>query len=141
MRAVRVHIMRKNRPQCGLLIEDHEGKILLQLRDDQPTIPYPNCWGTFGGQVELNETPDEAIRREIKEELEYEVSHPEYFGTFPFDGYDIYMFRTVDPSVTLDNIKVREGQRGAFFTLDEVRDIPCAFNCLDIVVAYFAMYH
>ncbi len=141
MGAVRVHIMRKDRPQCGLLIENSEGKILLQLRDDKPAIPYPDCWGTFGGQVEPGETPDEAIRREILEELEYEVSHTEYFGNFPFDGYDIHMFRTVDPSVALDNIKVREGQRGGFFTLNEVRNIPCAFNCRDIVVAYFAMYH
>ncbi|MBP1747531.1 MAG: Radical domain protein [Deltaproteobacteria bacterium] len=132
--------MRKNRPQCGLLIENSEGKVLLQLRDDRPDIPYPNCWGTFGGQVEINETPEQAIKREIKEELEYEASHPEYFGNFPFDGYDIYMYRIIDPNVTLDNIRVKEGQRGDFFDLEQIRYIPCAFNCRDIVIAYFSIY-
>ena len=121
--------MPKDRPQCGLLIENSDGKVLLQLRDDRPDIPYPNCWGTFGGQVEINETPEEAIKREIREELEYEVFNPEYFSNFPFDGYDIYMYRVIDPDVTLDNIKVKEGQRGGLFTLDEFRGIPCAFNC------------
>lgn len=133
--------MRKNRPQCGLLIENAEGKVLLQLRDDKPDIPYPNCWGTFGGQVEVVETPEEAIRREVREELEYEISRPEYFGNFPFDGYNIYMYRVADPDITLETVKVREGQCGGFFSLNEVRDIPCAFNCRDIVIAYFAMYH
>lgn len=133
--------MPKDRPQCGLLIENSEGKVLLQLRDDRPDIPYPNCWGTFGGQVEIHETPEEAVKREIREELEYEVPHPEYFGNFPFDGYDIYMYRVIDPDVALEKIGVKEGQRGQFFTLEQVRDVPCAFNCRDIVTAYFAMYH
>jgi 8-oxo-dGTP diphosphatase len=133
--------MQKTRPQCGLLIENSEGKVLLQLRDDKPDIPYPNCWGTFGGQIEANESPEEAIRREITEEIDYDLSHPEYFGNFPFDGYDIYMYRVVDPHITLDAVRVREGQMGGFFSLDEVRNIPCAFNCRDIVIAYFAMYH
>lgn len=133
--------MRKTRPQCGLLIENSEGKVLLQLRDDIPGIPYPNCWGTFGGQVEPGESPEEAIRREIREELHYEFSRPEYFGNFPFDGYDIYMYRVVDPYIALDTIRVTEGQRGGFFSPDEILKIPCAFNCRDIVIAYFAMYH
>jgi len=32
-------------------------KILLQLRDFNPRIVYPGCWGFFGGTVETNETP------------------------------------------------------------------------------------
>ena len=57
--------MKKTKPQCGLIIENAEGRVLLQLRDDKRTIPYPNCWGTFGGQVEDGETPEHAIVREV----------------------------------------------------------------------------
>ena len=133
--------MPKDRPQCGLLIENSEGKVLLQLRDDRQDIPYPNCWGTFGGQIEEGETPEDAIKREIREELEYEIACPEYFGNFPFDGYDIYMFRLIDPDISLDNVRVKEGQRGQFFGRDEIRGIPCAANCRDIVISYFVRYH
>ena len=28
-----------------------EGKFLLQLRDNNPTIAYPNTWAFFGGGV------------------------------------------------------------------------------------------
>jgi 8-oxo-dGTP pyrophosphatase MutT (NUDIX family) len=133
--------MGKERPQCGLLIESKEGRVLLQLRDDKPGIPYPNCWGTFGGQIEENETPEEAIEREIMEELEYKLSNPEYFGNFPFDGYNIYMYRIIDRDLTLDNITVKEGQGGRFFSLEEIRNADCAANCKDIVIAYFKMFH
>src|SRR5712691_13080106 len=47
-----------------------EGEILLQRRDDRPDLSYPGCWTTFGGKVEDGETPDEAIRRELLEEIE-----------------------------------------------------------------------
>ena len=42
---------------------------LMQLRDDMPTIFYPGHWGCFGGAMDPGETPSEAIRREIEEEL------------------------------------------------------------------------
>jgi len=133
--------MGKNGNQCGLLIENSEGKVLLQLRDDNPDILYPGCWGTFGGQIEGEETPEEGIKREIWEELEYDLSDPEYFGNFPFDGYDIHMYRIIDGSLTLDDITVREGQRGKFFSLEEIQGVDCAANCREIVTAYFKMFH
>jgi len=131
------YTMSKNRPQCGLILENSEGKILLQLRDDKSNLPYPGCWGTFGGQIEEGETPEEAIRREIKEELNYELRNPEYLGNFPFDGYDIHMFMKRDTDITIRDLTVREGQRGEFLTLEEVIQLSCAFNCKEIVIAYF----
>ena len=133
--------MNNERPKCGLLIENIEGKVLLQLRDNNPHIRYPNLWGTFGGQIEDGETPEEAIVRELSEELGYELSAPEYFGNFPLDGYDIHMYRIIDHSLALDTLTVKEGQEGRFFSLEEVKDIECAANCKEIVITYFQMFH
>ena len=44
--------MIKTRPQCGLILEDGQDRILLQLRDNKPDIEFPNKWGTFGGEIE-----------------------------------------------------------------------------------------
>ncbi|MBL8133685.1 MAG: tryptophan synthase subunit alpha [Anaerolineae bacterium] len=49
------------------------GEVLLQQRDHAPGIAYPGAWTIFGGAVEADETPDEAIRRELIEELELEM--------------------------------------------------------------------
>jgi 8-oxo-dGTP diphosphatase len=45
------------------------GRFLFILRDDIETIPYPNCWSIVGGGIEKGETPIEALKREIEEEI------------------------------------------------------------------------
>ena len=44
-------------------------KLLTILRDDIPTIPYPNMWELPGGGREGEESPFECIQREVFEEL------------------------------------------------------------------------
>lgn len=131
---------KKIKPQCGLLIENGKGEILLQLRDNNPALPYPNCWGTFGGQIEDGETPEQAIIREIKEELDYNLKDPELYGIYPFDGYNIYMFRKCDSTIKLEDLLVREGQRAEFFSNKNVSEIVFAFNCKEIVADYFRRF-
>ena len=55
----------------GAIIENPKQGFLLQKRDDIPTIPYPNTWTLFGGKVEEGEEPDEALFRELEEELDF----------------------------------------------------------------------
>jgi 2-amino-4-hydroxy-6-hydroxymethyldihydropteridine diphosphokinase len=131
----------KKRPQCGLLIENGRGEVLLQLRDDKQSIPYPNCWGTFGGQIEEGELPEAAIMREIEEELGYRPDRPEQYGMFHCDGYDIFMFRCIDFGLRLDGLQVREGQRAGFFSCADLDPALFAFNCREIVQDYFKRFH
>ncbi|WP_315375535.1 NUDIX hydrolase [uncultured Streptococcus sp.] len=50
-----------------------DGRILTILRDDKPTIPYPNMWDLPGGGREGNETPFECVAREVYEELSIQL--------------------------------------------------------------------
>ncbi len=45
------------------LLEDSNGRIAMQMRDD---MPY---WGLFGGWMMHDETPEQAAIRELNEEL------------------------------------------------------------------------
>ena len=44
-------------------------QVLVSLRDDLPSIPYPNTWDLPGGGREGAETPFECVAREVWEEL------------------------------------------------------------------------
>lgn len=50
----------------GAVVLDHEGRILLQLRKKPPEA---NHWSIPGGRVEYMETIEDAIVRELREEL------------------------------------------------------------------------
>lgn len=45
------------------------GRYLLQHRDANPEIFFPDHWGCFGGTVERGEKEEEALARELLEEL------------------------------------------------------------------------
>lgn len=55
------------------LIQD--GRFLLVHRHPE-RVNYPNCWDLPGGHVEGGETPEDAARRECREELGIEVLGP-----------------------------------------------------------------
>ena len=46
---------------------------LLQLRDKKKNILYPNHWCFFGVRIKKNETPENCIIREMREELSIKV--------------------------------------------------------------------
>lgn len=51
-----------------------EDRILTILRDDKPSIPWPNMWELPGGGREGDESPFECAAREVYEELEIHLT-------------------------------------------------------------------
>lgn len=65
---MRLLIGKRILPGVPAIIRNSRGEILLGKRDK--TMPcYPNLWGLPGGVIEYGETIEQAIKREIKEEL------------------------------------------------------------------------
>jgi 8-oxo-dGTP diphosphatase len=52
----------------GAIIQNLKFGYLLQQRDDKAPS-FPLCWSLFGGEVEPGETPEQAIIRELQEEI------------------------------------------------------------------------
>lgn len=58
-----------------------DGRILLGKRS--PTRrTYANCWALFGGHLEAGETPAQAAIRELREELNIQISELQFVHQF-----------------------------------------------------------
>ena len=100
-------------------------RLLLQLRDNRPDIVYPNQWGLFGGSIEVGETPEQTIKRELEEELGWRPPEVKYILTWKevADGWISTIFAatlTVDTS----ELRLTEGQAWGLFTLEELQQLP-----------------
>lgn len=117
----------------GVILVAPDDRYLLQLRDDKPGIFFPGHWGCFGGAVDPHETAEQAMVRELFEELGLAVMATtlRQFSHFTFDlgfcGVGT-IYRTVY-EMTLDDtqiatLRLGEGSALGLFSADEVlRDL------------------
>lgn len=61
------------------VIYTQDGRYLMQLRDDKPGLPLRDHWAFFGGEVESGEAPENAILREVEEELAFRPNNCSWF--------------------------------------------------------------
>ena len=105
-----------------ILIKD--GKALLQLRDDNPKITYPNHWGfAGGGALEEGETYIQAAQRELKEEVDYVSKNPTLFMTKTYQLPDGPMVKTKRYFEIYDGVQkltCNEGQKIEFLSPNEI---------------------
>ncbi|NDJ54430.1 MAG: NUDIX domain-containing protein [Chloroflexi bacterium] len=132
-------------PVVSAILSNHQGQVLLQLRDDDPAIEFPNCWTVLGGHVEEGESPDEAIRRELMEEIEtcppltYWMRYLATRG--PGGSVVVNQFMYLGSlSSPIEAIPLHEGQGLAYFDAHQVKALSLAFGFQVILEYYFAVY-
>jgi 8-oxo-dGTP diphosphatase len=72
------------------LLFDRHGRLLIYLRDNKAKIPFPNHWDFFGGHIEEGETPEQALVREVREELGIELQQWNFFRIYECEEGDAY---------------------------------------------------
>jgi 8-oxo-dGTP diphosphatase len=101
--------MTENAPvEVAIAILTQDGKFLMQLRDNIPTILYPGLWGLFGGHIEAGETPEIAVEREIIEEIGYQIKEPQKFGCYSDNKIIRHVFYA-PLTVEIDRLVLSEG--------------------------------
>ena len=93
---------------------------LLQLRDDIPNIAYPGHWGLFGGHLDTGETPTEAVKRELLEEISYQPSPIVFLASFPTPKLRRHVFEA-SIAVDLSQLELHEGWDMGLWTLEQIR--------------------
>ena len=95
--------------EVALAMLQRDGRWLIQLRDEIPTIVAPGCWGLFGGHLEPGETPEQALRRELLEEISWQTPDLELVMVHPIHRRTAHVFRG-ELSVRLEQLQLLEGQ-------------------------------
>jgi 8-oxo-dGTP diphosphatase len=108
-----------------MLFVNARGEVLLQLRDNIPTIRFANYWGCIGGGIEQGETPEQAVLREVDEELGIAPEGHEYLGSWRRMSGDIHIYAS-RLDATADSLMpgLTEGQRVAWHTPQAAMMLP-----------------
>ena len=123
---------------AGILLLNRNNEVLLLLRDDTVDIPFPNMWDIPGGKVEDNETPIEAIRREMMEEMSIkDLGEIQLFKIITSENITDYIFwKRLD--LNTSEIDLQEGQRVEYFNLERIRKTKLAFNYNKVLEEFLA---
>lgn len=137
--------MTKRRRGCGVLFYDRARRRgLFFLRDDKPTIPFPDHIDILGGQVEAGESPGHAAAREMAEELDdlrsgrpFALTGHRLFKVYLDEwGVEQHLF-CKEADFDLPDVRLNEGQRLVWLTEEEAGRTPLAFGVNTVVAQFF----
>ena len=109
-----------DRISVAMAIIHHEGKYLMQLRDDIPGILYPGVWGLFGGHLDPGEDPETGLKRELTEEINYHVEELTEFRCYGDSEVIRYMY-SCPLLVPIKQLQLNEGWDLGLLTQTEIQ--------------------
>ncbi|MGE0174764.1 MAG: NUDIX domain-containing protein [Oligoflexales bacterium] len=121
-------------PSVNLLIQNRDGKYLLQMRDGIEGICHPLKWNFFGGRCRSDESPIYAAKREIHEELNMNLP-VDFFtleGEIHTSDETVYVAR-LNKVVTWSDLLLGEGAGLGFFFVHEITKLDITPNTKKIV--------
>ena len=90
-----------------------------------------------GGHVETDESPENFIIREMKEEMDLVLDEFELFSKIEFEDRIEYTF-WASADLDIDKIELTEGQQLKWFTRDEAKQTQLAYGFNEIVEKFYS---
>jgi 8-oxo-dGTP diphosphatase len=136
--------MVREKHMVSFVLVNPQGEILLQQRDDKPTIAFPGHWTIFGGAVEdEDESLEVAVMREMWEELELSLPLRHWYTyTCPVRSIPGELDVIVNVFVgeinrPLDTLTLREGQAMGYFDREGAAALKFGFAKRPVVMKFF----
>ncbi len=119
----------------------YNGDRILSQKRDSDLEKYPGVWTLFGGNIKEGENPEEALRRELLEELDYELGEVRFLFT---------LVRKQDKEEVEDNIfacevgrdilecELKEGEDMRFFGVGDLDKLNLFPNFKKYILEYFS---
>ena len=124
------------------IILDSEGKILIAQRNLQKN--FGGMWEFPGGKQEANESPEQALIRELKEELSIEVEVLRSFPPYDYsDGTIEVTFHHIQCRIIEGMIVNNEHEEVKFISINEIDNFdfaPPDYKTVDLVKDNFEKF-
>lgn len=123
-----------------IILENPRGELLIYKRDNNPDIPYPGHWDLIGGHLEEGETPEQALVREVMEEIGIELAEYTFFKKYDVFVGDVWQnikyIYTAKIDIPLQDLTLYEGEKLMYVSRAEIYNINFANILKDIVLDY-----
>ena len=123
---------------AGIIFLNRNNEVLLLLRDNKIDIPFPNMWDIPGGKVEDGESPEQALRREMTEEMFIKnLGEINLFKILTSENItDNIFWKRLDLNIA--EIDLKERQRIEYFSLERIIETHLAFNYNKVLEEFFS---
>ncbi len=106
------------------IIVDKKNNFLLQKRDKSKHIFFPGHWGLFGGAKNINESYENALKREIVEEIGFMPNEFKFYIKLSFNlkkrKIHRYFYVAIVDNLKNKKIELNEGEKYRIFTLKDI---------------------
>lgn len=120
----------------SIIARPTDGRVLIGKRSLNKKSG-PSEWETIGGSIDGNESPEECLKREIKEELNTTVKSCLYFKDYKSEKGRIAVFIITLASEPIFNKNDFEEIR--WITRDDIEQLTFVLDCKQRLLDYFSL--
>jgi len=121
---------------AATIFVNEKKEFLFYLRDNKSTISYPGMWALIGGHLDGNETPYEALKREVKEEIDYDIKNPIFLDVVDDKVGNLAYIYKAKIDKKLDELILTEGQKLGFFSFEDAIKLHMPEPLRDFLIKY-----